>query len=456
MGKKKMKKVIPFTVMTTMFLSATLPAFAASGFVFEDWDLGIVSERKEKLDDTDDAIKRRKEWQKRAASSSELMNADVRATPSELRSSKVIEATPSQLIMPRVSVSASLGNLWENWDVVDLSFLDGTHGLGTKQKPYQIRTKHQLMGLSFLAAFGMQPDYGEVEEEIVGDYRGAWFELTANIDLGGMDWNPIGYYRDDSEFSGEVTHPFTANLDGNGYKISNFRFAGGSSPNVGFFGALDGAEIRNLMLEPGKPVKGVRQVGILAGNAKNSKIFNCQVKGDVEGTGAVGGMIGHMEGSTVENGTAQVTVRTTGRAAGAQALAGGIAGEAADDSRIIDCQVRTGDNSTSRIQGTDATVGGIVGLQNGAALYNTYVNGTIGGSGSQNVGGLVGERISGDLKVGRFEGTIGQSGTGAAGHRGTFIGYRAPANYFKYGDDIAYLFADTEAKIANNVCGSGI
>ena len=42
---------------------------------------------------------------------------------------------------------------------------------------------------------------------------------------------------------------------------------------------------------------------------------------------------------------AQVTVRTTGRAAGAQALAGGIAGEAADDSRIIDCQVRTGDNS---------------------------------------------------------------------------------------------------------------
>lgn len=70
--------------------------------------------------------------------------------------------------MPRVSVSASLGNLWENWDVADLSFLDGTHGLGTKQKPYQIRTKHQMMGLSFLAAFGMQPDYGEVEEEIVG------------------------------------------------------------------------------------------------------------------------------------------------------------------------------------------------------------------------------------------------------------------------------------------------
>ena len=519
-----MNKAIPFAVMTTMLLSATLPAFAANGFVFEDWDFGVISEkeekesgalgagqtgeerrglkvaspaqigkvwrdatqkgREEKGDDADDVMKIKKEWQKRVASSSEITNTwgedgepekegetkgnekktdldanenkNVSATPSELLPSKVIAATPSQLSMPRVGVSASLGNLWENWDVADLSFLDGTHGLGTQEKPYQIRTKHQLMGLSFLAAFGMQPDHGEVEEEIVGDYRNAWFELTANIDLGGMDWNPIGYYRDDSEFSGEVTHPFTANLDGKGHKISNFRFAGGSSPNIGFFGALDGAEIRNLTLEPGKPVKGIRQVGILAGNAKHSTIFNCQVKGDVEGTGAVGGMIGRMEASTVENAAAQVTVRVTGRAAGAEALAGGIAGEAADGSSLIDCQVRTGDNSTSRIQGTDATVGGIVGLQNGADLYNTYVNGTIGGSGSQKVGGLVGERISGDLKVGRFEGTIGQSGTGAAGHRGTFIGYRAPANYFKYGDDIAYLFADTEAKIANNVCGSGI
>ena len=64
-----------------------------------------------------------------------------------------------------------------------------------------------------------------MEEEIVGDYRGAWFELTANIDLrNGLESDRL--LPDDSEFSGEVTHPFTANLDGNGYKISNFRFAG--------------------------------------------------------------------------------------------------------------------------------------------------------------------------------------------------------------------------------------
>ncbi len=466
MGKKHMKKVIPFAVMTTMLLSTTLPSLAANGFVFEDWDLGLVSTSQ--ISSLSSRM---------TASSSQLSasSSQLYASPSQLLASpSQLSATPSQipeddmedakdtietslnLAMTRMSVSSSLGNLWEDWDMADLSFLDGTHGIGTKSKPYQIRTKYQLMGLSYLVAFGMQPDHGEVDEEIVGDYRNAWFELTANIDLGGMDWNPIGYYRDDSEFSGDVTHPFTANLDGNGYKISNFRFSNGTMPEVGFFGALDGAEIRNLVLEPGKPVKGIRHVGILASNVKDSTIFNCSVKGDVEGSGTVGGLLGLMEGSTVENTIAQVTVNTTGSISGAEAMVGGIAGEASWGSNIIDCQVRTGDNSTSRIQGIDASVGGIVGVQNDANIYNIYVNGTIGGTGSQNVGGLVGERISGDLKVGRFEGTIGQSGTGAAGHRGTFIGYRAPANYFKYGDDIAYLFADTEEKIANNVCGSGI
>ena len=480
MEKKKMinnkKMVIPFAAMTTMFLSAAMPVFAAKGFVFEDLDLGVVyeeektasgSETKATASNAKAASSNAKATSsnaKAASSNAKATASNAKATSSDAsednvpvinKEDNVIEIA-SQLSMARMSVSSSLGNLWDNWDTPDLSFLDGTHGVGTKSKPYQIRTKQQLMGLSYLAAFGMQPDHGEVEEDIVGDYRNSWFELTANIDLGGMDWNPIGYYRDDSEFSGDVTHPFTANIDGNGYKISNFRLAKDSFPDVGFFGALDGAVVRNLTLEPGKPVKGIRHVGILSGTAKNSSIFSCNVKGDVEGNGTVGGLVGLMEGGTVENASAQVTVNAIGRASGAGLAAGGIAGEASNGANIIDCQVRTGDNSTSRIQGTDASVGGIVGIQNDANIYNIYVNGTIGGSGSQNVGGFVGERISGDLKVGRFEGTIGQSGTGAAGHRGTFIGYRAPANYFKYGDDIAYLFADTEEKIANNVCGSGI
>lgn len=376
----------------------------------------------------------------RMATGSEAGRAEVAATPSELLADGLI--TPS------------LGDLWEGWDA-DFSFLDGSQGFGTKERPFQIRTKEQLMGLSQLTAMGMSADPGS--SITVGDYSEAWFELAADLDLGGMDWIPMGYYRDSSEFDGGVDHPFTAHFNGRGRTISNFRLNREEWPCVGFFGELSGAEVKNLCLEPGKTVAGKDSVGILAGVSRDSRIFNCTVKGNVEGNGSVGGMVGTVEGtdktaSVIENGTALVTVRVH---SGSERFAGGIAGKAADSS-LVDCRVETGDNRISRIQGEDAAVGGIVGLQNDTDLYNLYVSGTIGGPGSRKTGGMVGQRIAGDLKVARFEGSIGQSGTGISGYRGTFIGYRAESDYFRYGEDVAWLFADTESKIAANVCGSQI
>lgn len=51
-------------------------------------------------------------------------------------------------------------DLWENW-VGDLGFLDGTRGDGSREKPFQISTKAQLMGLSRLAAMEMEIKEGE-------------------------------------------------------------------------------------------------------------------------------------------------------------------------------------------------------------------------------------------------------------------------------------------------------
>ena len=140
MGKKKMKKVVPFAVMTTMLLSATLPAFAASRFVFEDWDFGVISEKEETESGTLGVGQTREEkrslkaaspaqvgdlWQDKIwkATPSEVpLSKTAAATPSEVSFSQTAAATPSQLGLPRAGVSASLGNLWENWDVADLSF----------------------------------------------------------------------------------------------------------------------------------------------------------------------------------------------------------------------------------------------------------------------------------------------------------------------------------------------
>ena len=45
----------------------------------------------------------------------------------------------------RPLLMAESKDLWENW-VGDLGFLDGTRGDGSREKPFQISTKAQLMG----------------------------------------------------------------------------------------------------------------------------------------------------------------------------------------------------------------------------------------------------------------------------------------------------------------------
>ncbi|MBR6615878.1 MAG: peptidase A26, partial [Lachnospiraceae bacterium] len=60
----------------------------------------------------------------------------------------------------------------------------------------------------------------------------------------------------------------------------------------------------------------------------------------------------------------------------------------------------------------------------------------------------------------RFEGVIADSGMGSLAREGTFIGTHDSGFHYRYGteagSDLAYLFADTEGKIAAGVCGSGI
>ena len=78
-------------------------------------------------------------------------------------------------------------------------------------------------------------------------------------------------------------------------------------------------------------------------------------------------------------------------------------------------------------------MGGIVGFQNSADIFNTHVMGTIGGSGSQSIGGITGKYASGKMKVARFEGTIASSGLGSAAREGTFIGTHDTDFHFRYG-----------------------
>lgn len=367
------------------------------------------------------------------------------ATENDLRT-----ATASNSMMAAVL----LEDLWEG-RIGDLSFLSGDTGTGTEEKPYQISTRAQLMGLADLASRGMSVEEGGGIRP--GNYEGAYFQLSRDIDLGGMEWLPIGYYRTRAEMDAGQIHAFRGHFDGNGKTIANYRMPYPSWDHIGLFGAVEDSEIKDLTLKPGNVLSAKSVAGLLAGSAKRSRIYNITVTGTMKTSGTAGGVAGELsERSVVENVISDHVAIDGGREK--ETFIGGIAGKASD-SVIVDCVVNTGDSLTARLMG-GGYVGGITGFQNSADLFNVHVMGTVGGSGSQGIGGVTGKYAGGQIKVGRFEGTIASSGLGSAAREGTFMGTRDPGFHFRYGTaegaDVAYLFADSEAKISAGICGSGI
>jgi len=368
--------------------------------------------------------------------------------------SNAITATDSNGILEFALRSGITGNLWSDW-VGDLSFLSGERGNGTEEKPYEISTKAHLMGLSELASRGMVID--EEEGDWPGDYTGAHFVLAKNIDLGGMEWMPIGFYGNEEDFfSGDIT-PFEGYFHGNGKTVSNFRIYQPDWNQAGLFGAVKDSVIEDLTVKPGYVITADENAGILAGTVTGSIIRNVTVSGSLKTNGNVGGIAAAIsEGTVIENCAADHVAMDSGEER--ETFAGGIAGTAAE-SLIMDCTVNAGSSLNARIQG-NGHVGGIVGFQNDTDLYNVHVMGTIGGAGSQAIGGVTGKYASGKMKVARFEGTIANSGMGSLAREGTFIGTHDTGFHFRYGTetgaDLAYLFADSEEKIAAGVCGSGI
>ncbi|MDR1547358.1 MAG: hypothetical protein LBT06_02055 [Hungatella sp.] len=381
----------------------------------------------------------------------EAIPSNAEETPKELPTSFLAKMAVT------AAASSSLGDIWDAWaGKTSFEFLSGTQGEGTKEKPYLIKNREQLMGLSELVAMGMTVQDAE-GAKYAGDYSGCCFALGGNIDLQGVEWIPIGFYRDSAENSSAVPYPFSGEFDGKGYAIKNLKitsFAGYN--NVGLFGAVTDARIHDVTIIPdSSEIKGKDRIGVVAGYAEDSQIRNVTVKNAyIHSTGIAGGIAGEISGTVIENATCEkVMIDATG---GTDVIyVGGIAG-IASDSYIVDSDVSTGDGTTARIQGT-GYIGGIVGYQNAAYIYNTHVSGTVGGYHSTAIGGITGRYAAGKIKVARFEGTIGNSQLGSLAREGTFIGTRqGAATNFNYIEDVAYLFADSESKISANVCGSEI
>ena len=313
----------------------------------------------------------------------------------------------------------------ENWITYAAENYAG--GTGTADDPYQIATPEQL---AKLAADTNSAVGGRVPEGT--DY----FRLTADIDLSGKLWTPIG-----AHMGGNSMAAFYGHFDGNGKAISNMtvdmrgRAVSEITPS-GLFGAIVANHtdytVQNLTISGAKVyafetkdaslddyvnsagvlaayiaaggggngcpiiknckvsdslVNGIEKVGGLFGNVSYAQISDCSISDtEVTGNGWTGGFVGYgflceINNGSVENGTVNGTWSTGG-------FAGVISG-----GTVENCTV------SGEVAATDWRCGGFVGymeqFDNGLVMKNCSTTATVKSNinfdGEPRVGGFAGE-----------------------------------------------------------------
>ncbi len=259
-------------------------------------------------------------------------------------------------------------------------------GSGTADDPYTIGTASQL------AAFRDAVNAGS-------SYQGKTIALTADIDLGGAPWTPIGASVRSGSGVEEGSTPFAGAFDGAGHKVSGLAIAPTAAPAdgpdyaLGLFGAVMGGTVRNLVL----PDAGIAAPqSELAGGAvgllgEGGIVSGVTVGGSIAAKCGAGGIVGRLVArGTIAGCTNDAEVTVTGGSGNA----GGIVGAAYYSPQgslmtIADCinnGIITGVNDTGGIAGLCcAFVSGCT--DKGAVNGNGYAVGGIAGE-LKNRGGI--------------------------------------------------------------------
>ena len=207
--------------------------------------------------------------------------------------------------------------------------------------------------------------------------------LTADIDLSGIDWTPIG--KDDNK-------AYTGTFDGNGKTITGLTVTG-SDQYAGLFGYIDKVgTVKNVVLEDVQ-ITSDNSSGYAGGVAGDSwgTIENCSVSGSVSGTTFAGGVVGSQWGGSITGCNSSATVKGV-------IFAGGIAGETNSGASLTGCYA-TGDVTVENDGTNNSHAGGVVGYNGGGTLTACYATGSVTGSGSGTiyVGGVTGSNNLGTL-----------------------------------------------------------
>ena len=253
-------------------------------------------------------------------------------------------------------------------------------GTGTQQDPWLITSQADLIALAEFLNSGNAETF-DTENAGVGNCHGYYFKQTADIDLTGVTWEPIGY-------SGEGYY-FAGNYDGDGHTISNATSTGKNDANgfatAGIFGWVAFGSVENLHVKNANFVatghNEYSYVGGIAGLCYGSSIKNCSVVDSSlesrreNNNNCAGSIVGYSTGGTFEKCAAENNQVKT------MCYGGGFVGEVDDtygvgNSTFTNCYVAkcTVISETDDSQGTSFS-GGFAGEMTDSTLtlQNCYV-----------------------------------------------------------------------------------
>ena len=254
-------------------------------------------------------------------------------------------------------------------------------GTGTQGDPWLIASQADLTALAEFLNSGNAATF-DTENAGVGNCHGYYFKQTADIDLTGVTWEPIGY-------SG--SYYFAGNYDGGGHSITNAVSTGKVDPDgyatAGIFGWVAFGSVANLHVKNANFVatgqNNYSYGGGIAGVCYGSSIKNCSVENSSlesrrnNNNNCAGSIVGYSTGGTFEKCAAENNqIRT-------MAYGGGFVGEVDDDpnygagnSTFTNCYVAncTVISETDDSQGTSFS-GGFAGeiTDSTLTIQNCYV-----------------------------------------------------------------------------------
>ena len=254
-------------------------------------------------------------------------------------------------------------------------------GTGTQGDPWLIASQADLIALAEFLNSGNAEQF-DADAAGVGNCHGYYFKQTADIDLTGVTWEPIGY-------SG--SYYFAGNYDGGGHSITNAVSTGKVDPDgyatAGIFGWVAFGSVANLHVKNANFVatgqNNYSYVGGIAGVCYGSSIKNCSVENSSlesrrnNNNNCAGSIVGYSTGGTFEKCAAENNqIRT-------MAYGGGFVGEVDDDpnygagnSTFTNCYVAncTVISETDDSQGTSFS-GGFAGeiTDSTLTIQNCYV-----------------------------------------------------------------------------------